>query len=74
VLLPHPDIVLRSALLQLQPLPTRALHAEWPAAALAELFPFERFNAVQSQLYHAAYHGDGSLLLACAAGNGAPHS
>lgn len=50
----------------LQPLPTHALRN----AKHERMFPFSHFNAVQTQLFWAAFHSDKSLFLGAPTGSG----
>lgn len=57
---PHTD------LLDLKPLPVAALDD----AQLQQLYPFQYFNPIQTQLFHVLYHTDHNVLLGAPTGSG----
>ena len=59
----HPP---HTKLLDLQPLPVSALQN----SAYEELFRFEYFNPVQSQVFHTLYHSDTNVLVGAPTGSG----
>lgn len=59
----HPP---HTKLLDLQPLPTTALKN----SAYEQLFKFQYFNPVQTQVFHTLYHTDTNVLLGAPTGSG----
>ena len=59
----HPP---HTKLLDLQPLPVSALKN----SAYEQLFRFEYFNPVQTQVFHTLYHSDTNVLLGAPTGSG----
>eukprot|EP00736_Rhodelphis_marinus_P006135 Rmarinus@m.26158 len=53
-------------LLDLQPLPTSALHN----ASYESLYKFPFFNPVQTQVFHTCYHSDDNVLMGAPTGSG----
>lgn len=55
-----------TALLDLQPLPVSALHN----AAFEQLYPFEHFNKIQTQVFQALFTTDDNVFIGAPAGSG----
>ncbi|RHZ10963.1 hypothetical protein DYB37_005041 [Aphanomyces astaci] len=61
-----PEPVYYTPLLRLHPLPVSALHQP----AFEDLYSFQFFNPIQTQLFHTMYHTDGNVLLGAPTGSG----
>ena len=59
----HPP---HTKLLDLQPLPVSALNY----SAYEQLFRFDYFNPIQTQVFHTLYHSDTNILLGAPTGSG----
>ena len=59
----HPP---HTKLLDLHPLPVSALKN----SSFEQLYPFQYFNPIQTQIFHTLYHSDNSVLLAVPTGRG----
>lgn len=55
-----------SELLDLQPLPVKALENK----DYEDLFKFSHFNPIQTQIFHCLYHSDSNVLLGAPTGSG----
>ena len=59
----HPP---HTKLLDLHPLPVSALKN----SSFEQLYPYQYFNQIQTQVFHTLYHSDSSVLLGAPTGSG----